>query len=170
MFKLVKYKRLKKPTNEDKYHNIKMFLRIIALFLIIIGIFLALDGNSQRNSVELGDDNWFEKSSSGSTKMMYGIWMIMGGTFLLLVSFTRQTSKYAAVETAPAIKISSEALGRGLSEGIQEGGGIKIHIDERSLQRNMDSLPKEIIKIKCRDCGYLETEDAQFCSKCGKPI
>ena len=29
---------------------------------------------------------------------------------------------------------------------------------------------KEIVKIKCRNCGSLEAEDAAFCRKCGKPL
>jgi len=32
------------------------------------------------------------------------------------------------------------------------------------------SIRSEIIKIKCPNCGYLENEDAKFCSKCGKKI
>ena len=29
---------------------------------------------------------------------------------------------------------------------------------------------KEVVKIKCRNCGSLEAEDAAFCRKCGQPI
>ena len=29
---------------------------------------------------------------------------------------------------------------------------------------------KEVVKIKCRNCGSLESEDAAFCRKCGKPL
>ena len=29
---------------------------------------------------------------------------------------------------------------------------------------------KEVVKIKCRNCGALEAEDAAFCRKCGKPL
>lgn len=28
----------------------------------------------------------------------------------------------------------------------------------------------EVVKIKCRNCGSLEAEDAAFCRKCGQPI
>jgi ribosomal protein L40E len=30
--------------------------------------------------------------------------------------------------------------------------------------------PKEVVKIKCRNCGNLESEDAAFCRKCGQPL
>jgi membrane protease subunit (stomatin/prohibitin family) len=29
---------------------------------------------------------------------------------------------------------------------------------------------KEVVRIKCRNCGTLEAEDATFCRKCGKPL
>ena len=29
---------------------------------------------------------------------------------------------------------------------------------------------REVVKIKCRNCGSLEAEDAMFCRKCGKAI
>ncbi|MBE6482551.1 MAG: zinc ribbon domain-containing protein [Actinomyces ruminicola] len=30
--------------------------------------------------------------------------------------------------------------------------------------------PAEVVKLRCRSCGYLETEDAAFCSQCGQRI
>jgi len=29
---------------------------------------------------------------------------------------------------------------------------------------------KEVVRIKCRNCGSLEAEDASFCRKCGNPL
>ena len=29
---------------------------------------------------------------------------------------------------------------------------------------------KEVVKVKCRNCGSLEAEDAMFCRKCGKAL
>jgi uncharacterized OB-fold protein len=29
---------------------------------------------------------------------------------------------------------------------------------------------KEVIKIKCRNCGSLNDEDAKYCKSCGKEI
>jgi hypothetical protein len=147
-----------------------MVLRVIAVIMIFIGTALIITGNQQRSSVELGDDNWFEESSGGSQKMGIGIAMIMFATFLLLVSFARKTSSYMAVETAPAVKISSEAVGHGISEGIQKGGGIRVQLEGISGRHYVGKEPIEIIKIKCRNCGYLETEDAEFYSKCGKRV
>ncbi len=30
--------------------------------------------------------------------------------------------------------------------------------------------PKEVVKVKCRNCGNLEAEDAAFCRKCGEAL
>jgi len=30
--------------------------------------------------------------------------------------------------------------------------------------------PKEVVKVKCRNCGNLEMEDAAFCRKCGEAL
>ena len=30
--------------------------------------------------------------------------------------------------------------------------------------------PKEVVKVKCRNCGNLEADDATFCRKCGQPL
>jgi hypothetical protein len=35
---------------------------------------------------------------------------------------------------------------------------------------NPQNAPKEVVRIKCRNCGNLEAEDAEFCRKCGKPL
>jgi len=32
------------------------------------------------------------------------------------------------------------------------------------------SPPKADVRVKCRNCGNLEAEDAEFCRKCGKPL
>lgn len=29
---------------------------------------------------------------------------------------------------------------------------------------------KEVVKVKCRNCGSLEAEDAAYCRKCGNPL
>jgi hypothetical protein len=36
--------------------------------------------------------------------------------------------------------------------------------------QNPQNPTKEVVRIKCRNCGTLEAEDAAFCRKCGKPL
>jgi len=35
---------------------------------------------------------------------------------------------------------------------------------------NPQNATKEVVRIKCRNCGSLEADDAEFCRKCGKPL
>lgn len=36
--------------------------------------------------------------------------------------------------------------------------------------RNEENQSKEVIKIRCKECGTLNDEDAKFCKSCGKEI
>jgi len=138
--------------------NTRKKLRIIGIPLIIIGIiimvysFITFFGNFG-NSFDDANQNsmtWFGLSALGMVLLFVGFVMFY-------FSILRPVSKYVATETSPAITTASHALGKGLGIGIKESGAIV-------------SGSKEIIKIKCPNCGYLESEDAEFCSKCGKKI
>lgn len=91
----------------------------------------------------------------GVSGLMYigGGFIAMIGFVLLRTAFIRPVSKYYATEMSPAIEIAGGSIGKGLKES---GLG--------------NSQTKEVIKIKCPHCRYLESEDADFCSKCGKKI
>ena len=77
--------------------------------------------------------------------------LLMFGAFLLVVSFLRPISKYVAGEYYPAMR----TVGKGFGEGFTEA----------SQNEN-----KVVVKVKCSHCGYLETKDAEFCSKCGRRL
>ena len=92
----------------------------------------------------------------GGIALFIGFAMFGFGLQLFLTANARAISKYAATEAAPAASIMTEAVASGFSKGMK-GSGIGLGSSER-----------EVIRIKCRNCGYLETEDADFCSKCGQ--
>ena len=87
---------------------------------------------------------------------MIGFICAVAGYQLYFVTHMRGIARYTAVETAPAAEIMTEAVASGLSRGFSKEGSSPF------------SQGKEVIRIKCRQCGYLETEDADFCSKCGE--
>ena len=89
--------------------------------------------------------------------------LIMVGLVMIYYSQLRRITSYMATETAPAVTTTTHAAGDGLMTGINEAGGIKINMANQGAT-------KEIIKVKCPHCGYLESEDAEFCSKCGNKI
>jgi len=134
------------------YSEHKKIMRSIGLPMLIIGIALTAVGFI--SFVSTMGSNSFERSMT--YMLMFG-----GGGFLLVIglaifgaSVTKPVSKYYATEMSPAMKIT----GQSIAEGIKDSGIVS------------SQGPKEIIKIKCPHCGYLESEDADFCSKCGKKI
>jgi hypothetical protein len=157
-----------------------MVLRIVGVILIIIGLIIFITGVTSQDSESLDDED-FGGGFSTMFLTFIGIAMMMFGGFVLYFGFVGGVAKYYADEVSPAIETGTEAFGAGLSRGIQRGGGLKI--DLQTTGQTPHRAPgryhtpayqtqgtKEVIRIKCRNCGYLETEDADFCSKCGKNI
>ena len=122
------------------YSEYKTIMRGVGLPLFVIGIILVIYS--------------FVSFSFGNMALFaVGGFMMVIGFGLLSFSLVRPISKYYATEGSPAIKIASKSFGDGLKES-----GV------------LSNTKKEIIKIKCPHCSYLESEDAEFCSKCGKKI
>ena len=63
---------------------------------------------------------------------------------------------------ARATGSSSKYTAEQVTDGI--ASGLKKH------DMSIGGGGREVVKIKCRNCGYLETEDAEFCSKCGQAM
>ena len=130
---------------QKDYSQHKKVMIPLGIILLILGIIIIIFSMVTMfgTSSSLG---WFGFSA-------VGLLMIFFGVVLLKFSFIRPISKYIATEASPAITKASHAIGQGL----KESGAF-------------DSSQKEIIKVKCPHCGYLESEDADFCSKCGKKL
>ena len=133
----------------------------IGAILLIVGIILLIYGFSMFGE---GFGNFGmsiqETATTGFASMGYmvaGGFMLVIGVALVYISQFRKVTSYVATEASPAITTASHALGKGLGNGLQESG-------------MASSSHKEIIKVKCPHCGYLESEDAEFCSKCGEKI
>lgn len=61
---------------------------------------------------------------------------------------------YYAMETSPALGIASTAI----AEGVRKAGAVGVQ------------PPQAAVRVKCRSCGYLDSEDATFCSRCGQRL
>jgi len=85
-----------------------------------------------------------------------GFVLAVVGSHFRFLARTGEITSYIATETSPTMKISSESITDGIASGLEK--------------HNIEIGQKEVVKIKCRNCGYLETEDAEFCSKCGQPM
>ena len=130
------------------YSQHKDIMVAIGIPLIAVGAIISIIGWT---SFGRGS---FDSAPTYGMMFIGGAFMAMIGFSLLRLAFIRPVSKYVATEASPAMKIAGQSIGEGLKEsGIVSGG-----------------QSKEVVKIKCRNCGYLDTEDAEFCSKCGKKL
>jgi len=153
----------------EDYSEHKKAMRMIGIPLLLIGVILTIVGfvsfaSPNPDDPQVGVDShqeFREKMDRSAERHLNSMFMFGGGAFMAMIGFglvsasaTRPVSKYYATELSPAMKIT----GQSIAEGIKESG----------LISSKEST--EIIKIKCPHCGYLESEDAGFCSKCGKKI
>ena len=147
---------------------------LIGLIIIFVGIALIMLGVSERNAAQDIDTEKTEqnglleprkttdldKEREKNDKEMTGFMMMgIGGMLLffgIAVNIFPYMPRFYASYYGPVIHEFGDAIGEGLSKA-------------RSSEQS-ETKSKEIIKIKCRKCGYLETEDADFCSKCGKKL
>ncbi|HEX9339874.1 MAG TPA: zinc ribbon domain-containing protein [Thermoplasmata archaeon] len=88
--------------------------------------------------------------------VLSGIGMVLMGIggYALRFGLVRPVTTYVATEASPGIETAVTAIGQGLR---QAGFG-------------PSPTGSNAIRVKCRNCGYLETEDADFCSKCGQRL
>lgn len=138
----------------------KKIATAVGICLLAVGIILVAYGWS--NFFGGG----FEQATTMSRLLFVGGVFIMIGISLIWWSNIRLIYKYIAKETAPAVEIAGGAVGRGITTGIKETGSIPLTITSaKEATREV-----VVVRVKCRNCGYLETEDAKFCSKCGKTM
>ena len=130
------------------YSNYKQIMIIAGIPMIVVGLFLFIYG-----FISFGTQG-FQLAGLNQAIAIIGFIIFGLGIALLRFAFIRPVSRYVATEMSPGIQISGQSIGQGLK---QSGFGLNQQV-------------KEVIKIKCPHCGYLESEDADFCSKCGKKI
>ena len=86
-----------------------------------------------------------------------GIVLLGIGGFMLRLGLIRPVASYVAGEASPAITTAATALGAGLRQGMGSVAAATAPV-------------ATTVKVKCRNCGYLDSEDATYCSKCGQPL
>ena len=90
-----------------------------------------------------------------------GIVMCMIGFQLWYATKVDKIANYMSRATGDSAKYTTEKVTDGFATGLEKHGmGLG----------GLGGGANEVIKVKCRNCGYLETEDAEFCSKCGQSI
>jgi hypothetical protein len=146
---------------KKNYSSMKTGMLILGVLLLLVGIFFLISGFSsfsslfEMNGGPLGSSG--NKGFSSIGFLALGGFLIVIGIGLVYLSQFRKVTSYFASEGSSAIETASHAVGKGIGRGFHETG------------MNI-TTQKEIIKVKCPHCGYLESEDAEFCSKCGKKL
>ena len=82
-----------------------------------------------------------------------------GGAFLRMMYRSSMTSLATGSPAMGGMGMSPEAMQTALSASMARIG-----------TATTVAPPTPQIKVKCRNCGSLEAEDAAYCRKCGKPI
>jgi hypothetical protein len=132
-------------------------LTAIGAVLVVIGIILFLVAATtmmapSSNPFDFAANQARMSSSFGTA--VIGMILLGAGGIALRLGLIRPVTTYVASEASPAIERVSEAAGEGLRQGF----------GTNPLQSG------SVVKVKCRNCGYLENEDAIYCGKCGKPL
>ena len=137
-------------------------LLAVGFLLFIVGAvlpFLAIGGFAQNPWGPDGTGFGGFSSFASSVAMSFvlsaiGLVLMAIGGFTLRFGLVRPVASYLAVEASPAIQTEAAAL----ASGLRAAGFGATHA--------AGSRPD--VRVKCRNCGYLDTEDAEFCSKCGQ--
>jgi hypothetical protein len=148
----------------------------ISVVLLVVGFAIAAYGlmrfgsNFLRPSSEFFADPDRVMDESRSNGFIGIISMFVGGTMAMFgargMFFARAGSvlRYAAAETAPVAADTFDYLADETQDGVEKV--------TRAIRKGagQGTGGGEVIKVRCRACGYLESEDAKFCSGCGKSI
>ena len=132
-------------------------LTAIGAILMVIGIIILL---AAATSLTTPTSDPFDfaanqaRMNSSFVTAAIGMILLAVGFGALKFGMIRPVTTYVASEASPAIERVSEAA----AEGLKKGFGANPLTGE------------SVIKVKCRNCGYLENEDATYCGKCGKPL
>jgi len=153
------------------YTGVKKGMLAVGIPLLILGVIFLILGLMSFGSGFGSSAGSFTEMNQFASKGFSSIMFIAGGGFLLIIgvaliyfSQIGRVASYVATEASPAIETVGHAVGKGVAGGISEAGGIKMTTDSK------ESVDTKDIRIKCRHCGFLESIDAEFCSKCGKKV
>ena len=129
----------------------------VGIVLIIMGIIMFLVAASTFTAPSTNPFDFAATQARMSSEFVtaaIGMILLFIGFVTLRFGLVRPVTSYLASEASPAIERVSAAAGLGLKEGF-----------------GTNPLQSETtVKVKCRNCGYLENEDATFCGRCGKPL
>lgn len=132
--------------------GVRRLLQVVGPLLLVSGIVLFLFGGFTLitgfpGAADGGSLDGATSHAARSVGLAVGGMVLIGlGSTASRFGFLKPVAELAATETAGAVEHAARAAGRGW-----RGDGA-------------------VVRIKCRSCGALETEDAVFCSQCGEKV
>ena len=148
------------PISDEEYNQTKAKLKVkskklltvgvILLIVAIIMIILSFVFSDFGPNIALFIPSFFV--------IFIGIVMCMIGFQLWYATKIDKISRYMSKATGDSAKYTTEKVTDGFATGLEKHG------------MSIGGGGKEVVKVKCRNCGYLETEDAKYCSKCSEPL
>jgi len=144
----------------SKISNQRKVLYYIGICIVVIGFILFMSSFF----VKMDTDFSMETPSFFKRGVLGMICMIVG---FVLTSIGRLGAAGSGLLLDPDIeredlKAFSESKGRMINDVIEN-----IDIIKNINQSSKEKGNIEVVKIKCRECGELNDEDAKFCKKCG---
>lgn len=140
---------------------------VILGFVLFASVFFSFSTVFFRSPNPAAMNNLLGGMSFGSFPLSFvGIFLVGLGRFLQ--SIGRQGLAGAGIILSPQKEVDdAEPWNR--AEGAQK----QDQLEETPLMRDaLSSLGgrQDIIKVRCRNCGELDSEDARFCSACGQSM
>ncbi len=111
------------------------------------------------------DDFFMRRSGPSFTKPITGMVLIIAGAIVMNIGAKGAAGSGLLLDPDKAredLKPFNEAKGGMINDVLSN-----IDVVDRMVKPDVQ---KEVIKIKCRDCGSLNDEDAKFCKGCGKKM
>lgn len=145
----------------NKISDERKALYYIGLGLIILGFILFISAFFTFGS----DDIFFEGTSSFMARPLVGMICMIIGSVLMNIGEKGTAGSGLILDPEKAredLKPHNIAKGKMINDAVE-------NID---IVKDMGKITdtKEIIKIRCKNCGELNDEDAKFCKSCGREV
>lgn len=150
----------------NKISNERKALYYVGLVLIIIGVGLFM------SSFFVGftgmEPGFIEGPSSFIKRPIIGMICMAIGSVLMNIGAKGAAGSGLILDPEKArddLKPYSTAKGKMINDTVENIDIVKDVVKDKS-----EIQAREIIKIRCKDCGTLNDEDAKYCKSCGKEI
>ena len=148
------------PISDEEYNQTKAKLKKRSKSLLILGVFVLLAAITMIVLAFVTAEFGFNPALMFPAFFMLfiGIVFCMIGFYLWYATKMDKIAGFMSKATGDSAKYTTEKVTDGFATGLEKHG------------MSIGGGGKEVIKVKCRNCGYLETEDAKYCSKCSEPL